>query len=214
MHIHMPPPDTGNSTYFLRAAVSPVDKGISTYFLHATLLCVPADTFDLSSWIVRNWDWRETCSLKRLTDRPIGVWEGKFFSRVWVRPHDAMKGPPPVPQFFAGFWVFKNDPKLNWMKATICSSIETGLFSNNCFLLYIIMCSTLGTKHYCSYCLQLYQGTDFIMGIFKKVRWNFSHYLFLRTSPGNCFHQTSETVVRKSSNCAAIQISGKIKKIQ
>ena len=82
----MPPPDTGNSTYFLRAAVSPVDKGISTYFLHATLLCVPADIFDLSSWIVRNWDWRETCSLKRLTDRPIGCGRGKIFLGCGVTP--------------------------------------------------------------------------------------------------------------------------------
>ena len=130
-----------------KSCVSPIDKGISTYFLHATLLCVPPDIFDLSSWIVRNWDWRETCSLKRLRDRPIGVWEGKKFSRVRGRPPWRHEGSSSSSSIFAGFWVFKNDPKLNWMKATIRSSLEIGLFSNNCFLLYIIMCSTLRTKY-------------------------------------------------------------------
>ena len=143
----MPPTWYREFNILFKSCVSPIDKGISTYFLHATLLCVPPDIFDLSSWIVRNWDWRETCSLKRLRDRPIGVREGKKFSRVRGRPPWRHEGSSSSSSIFAGFWVFKNDPKLNWMKATICSSIETGLFSNNCFLLYIIMCSTLRTKY-------------------------------------------------------------------
>ena len=51
--------------------------------------------------------------------------------------------------------------------------------------------------------------------VFKKVWWNFSHHSFLKkTPPGDCFHHTSETTVTKSSYCAAIHISAKIKKIR